>query len=406
MAFNLAGRCRLKKLTGLKDLKKYKFLHVFGPDTKNSYGILSQLHKKFSSEEHKYLISSYASNRQRFPKLQEFDDLMFIPEEGSILGKIWFFFKTLWDSEIIIWHSLYFTTYKYTIFLYFCRFLLKKSVWIEWGADLYIWNYPHTTLKNKIKNKIAVKIRKSFNYIGCCFECDDVEVHRQFGKSKKCFYTPLPNPMKNPTELIELIEASKPPSYPEHWKNRSLMIQIAHNSFSFNHHIKLIDYLKRFKEHDIVYVIPLSYGVYGINGQYGGVAYRKKVITYAFRELDGRNLNLFQNIPFEEYIRFLWDIDIAVFDFSRPCGLGTLRILLLMEKKVFLPSGSPYYKYLISKGLPIYDTNKIPEMTFEEFTEPPVYDNKEWVYEYMNNDKVMENWAKMFDELKERFHLQ
>ena len=67
---------------------------------------------------------------------------------------------------------------------------------------------------------------------------------------------------------------------------------------------------------------------------------------------------------------------------------------------------SQHYKYLISKGLPIYDTNKIPEMTFEEFTEPPVYDNKEWVYEYMNNDKVMENWAKMFDELKERFHLQ
>lgn len=378
-------------------MDKIKFLHVLGPDTKNSYGILSQLHKKCDSSKHKYLITSYESSKARFPKLEEFPDIFYIPEYCSRLKKILYFKDILDKSEIIIWHSLYFTTFKYLLFLFVFRYLLNKSVWIEWGADLYLWEYPKNSWKNRLKTYINGAIRKRFNYVGCCFECDDVEVRKQFGDSVRCFYTPLPNPKKDPTELIDFILASKPERIVA---KHSLVVQIAHNSFSFNHHIKLIDWLKRFKSKDIVYVIPLNYGIYGINGQYGGVLYRKKVIQHAFQALDGRNYPLLDPIPFEEYLQLLWDIDIAVFDFDRPCGLGTLRILLLMEKKVFLPSGTPYYDYLVSKGLPIYDTKKIPEMSYEEFKEPPVYSDKSWVYDYMNNDSVMDNWLYMFEELE------
>ena len=109
-----------------------------------------------------------------------------------------------------------------------------------------------------------------------------------------------------------------------------------------------------------------------------------------------------KNIPFEDYIKFLWEIDIAIFDFDRPCALGTLRILLLMGKKVFLPSGTPYYEYLVSQGLPICDTNLIPSMSYEEFVEPVEYPNKNWIYSYLNNDLVMQNWEKMFNHFKEK----
>ena len=379
----------------MSEEKKIKFLHIFGPDTKNSYGIMSQLYSHVDLSEHRFLITAYESCKGRFPKLEEFPELDFIPEDAGRPQRLLYFYRRLNEADVIIWHSLYFTTPKYVHFMYFFRKFLKKSVWIEWGADLYLWQYRNVSWRNRLRNHMNGTIRRNMPRVGCCFPVDDVEVHRQFGDQVQCFYTPLANPKKEPTELIDEIEASKPETRrPDH----KITVQIAHNSFQFNNHIRLVEMLRGFREEEIRFILPLSYGVYGINGQYGGKLYLRTVINYAQKTLGKDKVVVIRkNIPFDSYIQFLWDIDIVVFDFDRPCGLGTLRILLLMEKKIFLPSGTPYYDFLVSQGLPIFDTRKIRDMTYEEFIEPPVYTTKEWVYNYMNNDSVIQNWLDMFD---------
>lgn len=377
-----------------------KFLHIFGPDTKNSYGIMTQLFKHCDPEEHKFLITAYESCKTRFPKLNEFPGLLFIPQKASRLQRIMFFINQLQQADIIIWHSLYFTTQKYIYFLYAFRKFLKKSVWIEWGADLYLWEYSNHSLKGRLKNHINGVVRRGFRRIGCCFPVDKVEVEQQFGKDVQCFYTPLANPINEATGLIDMIEACKPAEGEAH--KRPLQVQMAHNSFQFNNHIRLIELVKKFKQEDIKFVFPLNYGVYGINGQYGGKPYLNAVIKYARGVLgDDKTIIISKPIPFDRYIRFLWNIDIAIFDFDRPCGLGTLRILMLMGKKIFLPAGSPYYDYLTAQGLPIYDTRSILDMSYEEFAAPAVYTDKSWVYSYMNNDDVIQHWLDMFQTIKE-----
>ena len=376
-----------------------KFLHIFGPDTKNSYGIMSQLHKYCDLTEHSFLITAYESVKKRFPKLGEFPDLIFIPEDAGRIARFVYFYRQLRDADVIILHSLYFTTQKYIYFLFFFRKLLKKAVWIEWGADLYVWKYNSNTLQGRIRNYIGGVIRRNIPRIGCCFPTDEEEVRAQFGENVRCYYTPLANPKQNPTGLIEEIMELRPPE-PEFKK--APCIQIAHNSFQFNNHMRIIDYLSKFKDENAVFVLPLNYGIYGINGQYGGKMYRDSVIKYAQKELGEDRVGvLLKSIPFDRYLSFLWNIDVVVFDFDRPSGLGTLRILLLMEKKVYIPAGTPYYDFLRSKGLPIYDTRRIPEMTFEEFMEPPVYTDKRWLLSYMNNRDVIQCWLDMFDSLKE-----
>lgn len=385
--------------------KKIKFLHLVGPDTKNSYGIMSQIHKTQNMEEHRFLITSYESSRERFPKLKEFDDNLYIPKDCSCpkrLHRIWYLYRTLSQADVLIWHSLYFTTQKYVWFLAFFRKLLKKSVWIEWGADLYLWRFPEISLKNKIKNYINGKIRKSFPVIGVTFPVDTLECKRQFGENVRCFYTPLPNPYKGASEQIEWILSTRPVR--KKWDR--ITIQVSHNAFTFNNHFYLLEMLKRFKDENIHLLIPISYGMYGINGQFGSAAYCKAVENFAKQIFSKKVSVLRKNIPFDRYLELLWNIDIAVFDFDRPCGLGTLRILVLMEKKIFLPAGSPYYDYLVSQGLPICDTNKIPEMSYEEFIAPVTYTDQSWVYEYMNNDCVMDHWDEMFHELENLFGLE
>jgi len=385
--------------------KKIKFLHVIGPDTKNSYGIMSQIHKTQNMEEHRFLIMAGEKVKARFPKLEEFDDNLFIPTDcprPRRLNRILFMYRQLRDADVVIWHSLFFTSQKFLWFVFFFRNLLKKSVWIEWGADLYLWRYPDDKLKNRIKNYMSRKIRESFRFVGTTFPVDSLEYHRQFGDRAKCFYTPMPNPYKGATELIDSILATRPEK--RRWENR-VTVQVAHNAFTFNNHVRLLGMLERFKPENMHILLPLSYGIYGINGQFGGKAYCAAVKKYAKNLFPNQISVLSRNMAFDEYLQLLWNIDIVVFDFDRPCGLGTLRILLLMEKKIFLPAGSPYYEFLISKGLPIYDTNKIPEMTYEEFIAPPKYTDLSWVHEYMNNDAVIQNWENMFAELKETFNI-
>lgn len=373
-------------------MKKVRFLHIMGPDTKNSYGIMSQIYKNCDMNQHQFLITAYESCKKRYPKLYEFERNWFVPEHCSRLRRLLFFYKALKNADFLIWHSLFFTTQKYIYFLFLFRKFLKKSVWVEWNADLYLWEVENDTLKGKIKNYINRKIRESFKYIAATFPVDIFEIKRQFGENKLCFYTPMPNPMKGGTELIEFINKCKPASR----KCERIEVQIAHNAFQFNNHVKLIDMLSKFKNENIRFIIPMSYGVYGINGRFGGNLYRESIKKVAKSSLGKKVVIIGKNIPFERYISTLWNIDIAVFDFERPCALGTLRILLLMEKKIFIPAGTPLYNFLKEKRLPVFDTNSIPYMTYEEFISPPIYTNKDWVYEYLDNQKSIEYWNDMF----------
>ncbi len=382
--------------------KKIKFLHLLGPDTKTSYGIMTQLFRRQNLDDHKFLITSYESSAERFPKLKEFENLMYIPEKCPLPRRLWrflYFLKTIKRAEVPIFHSLFFTTNKYVWALFFCRRLLKNAIWIEWGADLYSWQYDASTFKGRVRNYINRKVRESFRFVGLTFPVDELEYRRQFSPDTKLFYTPMPNPMRGDTEQIEYILSTRPSPEEEH--RFGTVIQIGHNAFTFSNHFRLMNMLERFKDEDVNFFVPLSYGVYGINGQYGGKDYCVAVEDYAKQTFGDKITVLNNTIEFKRYLQLLWRTDIAVFDLGRPCGLGTMRILILMGKKLFLPAHTPYYDFLVSNGVPIYDTNEIPNMTFEEFIAPPKYENFDWVNDYMNNAKVMEYWDKMFREVEQ-----
>lgn len=96
------------------------------------------------------------------------------------------------------------------------------------------------------------------------------------------------------------------------------MVQIAHNAFTFNNHVYLMNLLKRYAQEDVRFFLPISYGMYGINGQYGSKLYSKTVKRCARQILGDKAVILEKNIPFEQYLKVLWTVDVAVFDFDRP----------------------------------------------------------------------------------------
>ena len=59
------------------------------------------------------------------------------------------------------------------------------------------------------------------------------------------------------------------------------------------------------------------------------------------------------------------------------------------------------YKFFIENGVEIYDTNRIDDMTFEEFIKPNIGNNKEWVVKFLTKYSY-ETWDNFFGELNKK----
>lgn len=60
-------------------------------------------------------------------------------------------------------------------------------------------------------------------------------------------------------------------------------------------------------------------------------------------------------IPFEKYLEFLGQIDIAVFAHKRQQAMGNTISLLGLGKKLFLRSDTTQWQYLVDLGVKVFD---------------------------------------------------
>lgn len=338
-----------------------KFLHIIQLNERNTYHLFRQLHDTYNLENHTFLVMNVKSAVKDFPKFQEFDNFLYLPEYGK-LKKIRKIIEELRAADCVIFNSLLFNSSNYLLLFYLARFLYHNAAWVEWGGDLYNWKREEKTIKNFIINHINRALRKKMKVIGLTSDCDDVEVYKQFPECKGVHLAPLPFG----SDRIDLLETNRPVEK----KDGTVRVQVAHNSLQVNNHISILAKLERFYSKDIKIILPLSYGVFGIGGQYGGFDYKRSVIITAKSMFREKLVVMDKNIDIESYLRYLWHIDIVVFETGRPIGMANILYLMYMRKKIFLPSDSPQYKFFVAKGIEVYDTYQIPYMSYEEFSAP------------------------------------
>ena len=176
-----------------------------------------------------------------------------------------------------------------------------------------------------------------------------------------------------------------------------LRIQIGHNGLLSTNQIRTIDTLSKFKDENIQLVISLAYNIGDLKNAIDKKAYKNAVISIAKYHFGDKAVPFVNMISLDYYMKYLWTVDIVVFDIHRPCGLGNLLFMIYMGKKVFLPSDSDYYKFLTENGIKVYDTNRIAEMSFEEFSAPAEPSDLSLIYELYDFDKNIERWEQLFD---------
>ena len=362
------------------EIQRIKYLHLIPPRYNLIYPFVEFCQTHFPQEQHHFQVTTH--------RLDFAPGLISQPYTEFEMGKnAWqrtnHVFNKMKRADNIILHSLYLSKWE-LLRLAFSPDILKKAAWVEWGKDLYHYKEEDKSLKAIIHNYVHTRIRESISCFVSIFPPDE-QVFRQNFKNK----APVLQTSYVAYNSIDLLEKTRPKVK----KQNSVKVQVAHSCNTWNNHFDILNALAHFKYSNIELVIPLSTGA--------PVENKKKISDYA-QTLFGHKVDfLWDEMDKENYFKFLWSVDIAVFWLNRQAALGNILRLLYMGKKVFLPKDSIMYDFFVENGVEIYDSKAIPRMTYEEFIAPlkkPTPDP--FIVKMMHEQGLVDSWQQIFGALE------
>lgn len=212
--------------------------------------------------------------------------------------------------------------------------LLRKCYWVIWGGDLYTYKLSKRTLgwwREEIVRRFVIK---RFGHFVTHVEGDYELACRWYGARGQwhdCFvYT---------SNLF-----NKPPSVPQH--HETINVLVGNSANPSNNHIAVLEKLKGLATDRTRIYCPLSYG---------DMNYARDVENYGRALFGDRFLALRDFIPFQEYLAFLAQIDIAIFNHGRQQAMGTAITLLGLGKKVCMRSDTTTWGALTRLGVKLFD---------------------------------------------------
>lgn len=336
-----------------------------------------------------YLYKSESSPLRQDLHIEQKD--FFISGIDDILN----FLEYINNYDFVILHSFFFDS-KFKMLLFLKKPLLKKIVWIEFGADLYSWKSSRG-IKSILNNYIDSNLRNHFGYFVGIFPPDCDVFRNDFPKSKsKLFYAPyMGSRLDTAYNSYDFTS-----SLDSHIKfNREIIIQIGHNAFKSLNHIDTLKKLQFLRGKKVRLLLPLSYG----DTNYGDI-----VQKYAEAWFPGQVYCLRDVLPKEKYFTILDNVDIAIFNTYRQAGLGNLHRLILKNKKIYLPCESVMYKYFSEKGVSVYAYEDICEekltSLFSTIDNGTRENNMRYINELKDTKKRTQYWEQIYCDL-EKIHL-
>jgi hypothetical protein len=193
-------------------------------------------------------------------------------------------------------------------------------------------------------------IRKCYAILNLIDEDYDELIELSGVEVKKHFTAPMPGEGAFRIEIpkIEFLEKSTSP----------IFIQIGNSASQSNHHMEALKLLERFSGEDMRIICPLSYGP-GDNASQV-ISFGKYLFGYKF-------IPLTKFSSYNDYLRILANIKVALFNNDRQQALGNINPLLRMGSKVYLRHGTSMWKRFIRSGYIIYDISSIESMSYKEF---------------------------------------
>lgn len=270
--------------------------------------------------------------------------------------------KYMYKADKIIVHGLW---SEHLIRLLFLQpWLLKKCYHVMWGGDFYC---PEK--QSWIKKQVIKKIGHFITYLKV-----DYELAKQWystsGKYHECFMYPS-NLYKEHDIQSKL--------------HNTTNIQIGNSADPTNNHLEILETFEKYKDENIKIYVPLSYG---------NMEYAQKVATKG-KEVFGDKFIAMQNfMPFEEYIKFLGDIDIAIFAHNRQQAMGNIITLLGLGKKIYMRSTITSWQLFKDIDVEVFDVDK---MNLDLISNDIKKNNQKKIKRYFSKENLIKQLREIFE---------
>ena len=365
---------------------KVKYLHLMRND-KFLKAYIEFINKNLDKNEHKFIIIDGADEREiPFPKYSNVKP--WISKGKRIKNtKIRYFLFLLQYPFLLLYllmHSIgrqqiYFHGLfdpRNIIFLFIFRFLLKKSNWCMWGGDLYCYeNRNYNLLKNRIWYRVEDYVKG--NFYGYITQIKgDYKLAKLWYRAKGNYFYSFMYP-SNMYKAVDLIYSKE--------SNNYLNIQIGNSADSSNNHLEILEKLKKYK--NIKIYCPLSYG----DSKYA------KYVGDKGKEIFGDNfIPMFDFLEYNEYLKFLSTIDIAIFAHNRQQAVGNIMSLLSLKKTVYLKEKVTTYEMLQNLGVVVKSFDKFDNL--EKLDENILLENKEIIKKRFSKERLIEDLTNLFND--------
>lgn len=285
------------------------------------------INNNFDSKDHLFLIIGKGIGCKISPREN-------VKEISGSMKDMRILIKEMYRCKKIFLHGLFFK--EIVLILFIQPWLLKKSNWIIWGGDLYWYKYREKCFKLNLYEMIR---RIVIRHIGglITYIKGDYELAQQwYGAKGKCYYS-----FVYPSNLYREYDLSQ-----DKKDNKKIYILIGNSADPTNNHLEVLRELEKYKNKEIEIICPLSYG---------DAKYREKVIEEGIRIFEEKFKAIVNFMPYEEYLKLLAQIDIAIFNHERQQAMGNITLLLGMGKKVFLRKDITTIGFFKSLGIQVFD---------------------------------------------------
>jgi hypothetical protein len=346
------------------------------------------MRSEFCQFEHHFVISS----RRIYEKVAHYQNVELRP---NILKKEFkYFLEIAKQAKYIFIHSLSLSFYR---MLSLRGAVAKKIIWCVWGHDLYrrglrsISNMPCSerllTILYRILFIAIFKYRiRQFHAIGIGFKYDALEVRRLFNRIP---IVATPYSIGYSVNDIANVLESKAGSEE---KESPVRIMIGHSAYSFLKHEEVLYRLKAYEDKNINIIIPLSYG---------DPSYAEYIEKIAKQLYPGKVETMRDILSLDKYLNLLANIDIAIFEHEHQSALGSIILLLYLQKKVYLKRAGIVSQGLKFEGIDTFDSNEIGTINFNELkNKPKTNERTRIILEDYLDDRIIEKWESTLKDLE------
>jgi hypothetical protein len=292
---------------------------------------------------------------------------------GSPLSWLRQFVSLAARAERIIIHGLFDPRVFVALFLQ--PWLLRKCYWVIWGGDLYTTLTDAMTPKLRLREMFKRSIIRRAGYL-VTYVHGDVALARTLykaaGQQVECLMYPsnIVDPQTLPT--------------PVHSEHQTILV--GNSADESNHHAEILQKLHALDDGRFEIICPLSYG---------DAQYREQVLAQGDALFGARFKPILQMMPYDEYLKLLARVDVAVFAHKRQQAMGVTIALLGMGKRVFVRDDVPQWETFRALSLHV---SRYGALDIGNLDEQSAAANKQRVADYFALPRLVSQLRVLFGE--------